>query len=217
MDSNEKNGLLQNGAASVTQEATSTENGEYLSFEDVQKEEAEAEEPEPARKRKSKRLIGVILVILVLAAAGATVSLVSNDQMKIRIPVREPVRKSEPTTARSNNDGSMTAEAIRDIRNEIRTPTPAPSGSPVSPTGVKGATVTSTTPITIPMDGVAATRPSATETATGQSDASSGATAPIRRVERNPERSIRCAPTPVPVPVHQSIAERSPISPHRTP
>jgi hypothetical protein len=72
--------------------------------------------------------------IVVLAAAGATVSLVSNDRMKLRIPVREPVRKSELTNALSNNDGSMTAEAIRDIRNEIRTPTPAPSGLPVPST-----------------------------------------------------------------------------------
>src|SRR5688572_26084578 len=113
MDSNEKNGLFQNGAAGVTQEAPGTETGEYLSFEDDEKEKMEAEEPEPAPKRRSKRLMGVILVILVLAAAGAAVSLVSNDRMKIRIPVREPGRKSEPTNTRSNNDGSMTAEAIK--------------------------------------------------------------------------------------------------------
>jgi hypothetical protein len=208
MDSNEKTGLLQNGAASVAQEAPGTESGEFLSFEDDEKEEAETNETEPASKRRSKRLIGVIILIIVLAAAGAAVLLVSDDRMKIRIPVREPVRKSEPTNTRSNNDGSMTAEAIRDIRNEVGTPTPAPSGSPVALTGVKGATVTSTTPITIPMDGVVAARPSAIETATRQSDASLGAAAPIRRVERSPERSIRCAPTPTPVPAPQPIAGR---------
>jgi hypothetical protein len=206
MDSNEKNGLFQNGAAGVTQEAPGTETGEYLSFEDDEKEKTEAEEPEPARKRRRKRLLGVILIILVLAAAGAAVSLVSNDRMKIRIPVREPVRKSEPTNTRSNNDGSMTAEAIRDIRNAIATPTPAPSGSPVPPTGMKGATVTPTTPVTIAMDGVVGARPSATETATGQTGASSEAGGAVRREERNPERSIRCAPTPTPVPARQPIA-----------
>ncbi len=154
MDLNEKNGLLQNGAAGLTQEAPGTESSEYLNFEDDEEEKADAKELEPARKRRSKRLIGVILIILVLAAAGAAVWLFSNERMKIRIPVREPGRKSEPTNTRSNNDGSMTAEAIKDIRNAIVTPTPAPSGSPVPPTGVKGATVTPTTPVTIAMDGV---------------------------------------------------------------
>jgi hypothetical protein len=42
----------------------------------------------------------------------------------------------------------------------------------------------------------------------GGNGASSGAAAPIRRVERNSERSIRCAPTPTPVPARQSIAGR---------
>jgi hypothetical protein len=203
MDSNEKNGLFQNGAAGVTQEAPGTESGEYLNFEDDEEERVEAKEPEPARKRKSKRLMGVILVILVLAAAGAAVWLFSNDRMKIGIPVRESARKSEPTNAQSNNDGSMTAEAIKDIRNAIATPTPVLSGSPVPPTGVKGATVTPTTPVTIAMDGVVDARPSTTETATEHSGASSGTTAAARREARNPERSIRCAPTPTPVPARQ--------------
>jgi hypothetical protein len=206
MDSNGKNGLFQNGAVDATQEAPGTESGEYLSFEDDEKEMREAEEPAPALKRRKRWLMGVILVILVLAAVGAAVSLVSNDRMKIRIPVREPVRKSEPTNARSNNDGSMTAEAIRDIRNAIETPTPAPSGSPVPPAAVKGATVTSTTPVTIAMDEVVSARSSVTEVATEQRGASSGAAAVLRREERNPERSIRCAPTPTPVPARQPIA-----------
>jgi hypothetical protein len=206
MDSNEKNGLYQNGADGVTQESPGAESGEYLNFEDEEqeKEKTETEEQESVRKRKRKRLIGVILVILVLATAGAAVWMVSNDRRtRIQIPVREPARKLDQTNVRGNDDGGMTAATINEIRNAIGTPTPAPSGSPVPPTGVKGGTVTSTTPVTIAMDGVVGARPSPTEIATGQSGSSSGAVA--RREERNSERSIRCAPTPTPVRARQPI------------
>jgi hypothetical protein len=209
MDSNGKNELFQNGPVGVTQEAPSTQSGEYQNFEDDEKEKTDAKEPESVRRRKSKRLVGVILVILVLATAGAAVWLVSSDRMKIRIPVREPARKPEPTNSRSNNDGGMTAEAINDIRNAIGTPTPMPSGSPVPPT-VKGATVTSTTPVTIAMDGVVGAQPSATDTTVGQPGGSSATTGAARREEmasqRNLERSIRCAPTPTPAPTRQLTA-----------
>jgi hypothetical protein len=209
MDSNGKNGLFQNGAAGVTQEAPSTESGEDLSLEDEEKEKTDAKELGPASKRKSIRLIGAILVILVLAAAGAAAWLFPNGRMKIRIPVREPARNPESTTARSNNDGSMTTEAINDIRNAIGAPTPLLSASPIPPTGVKGATVTATTPVTIAMDGVGSARSSATDPTAGQNGGTSAAAGAAKREEiasqRNPERSIRCAPTPTPYPARQPI------------
>jgi hypothetical protein len=209
MDSNGKNDLCQNDAAGVIQQSPGAEGGEYLNFEaeEKEKEKAEAEEQESARRQKRKRLTKVIFVLSVLAAAGVALWMVSNDRRThIRVPVREPARKSDQTNARSNDDGGLTAATINEIRNAIGTPTPAPFGSPVPPTGVKGATVTSTTPVTIAMDGIGSVRPSATETTTGQSGASSDAAAAARREERNPERSIRCAPTPTPFPARQQIA-----------
>ena len=206
MNSNENahNGLSRNGGG-FTEEASDAEGNEHLSFEADEKEKVEADELESARRRTRKRWIGWILMLLALAAAGAALWIVFDRRnTKIHIPIRDNTKKIDQSMARDNNDSNMTAQAIAEVRSAVSSPAPVPSVSPVPAARATGANVGSTAPVTIPMDPVGnATRPPTMETATGHSGASSGAADTARRGEitsqRNPELSIRCAPTPTPV------------------
>jgi hypothetical protein len=202
MNSNGHDGHYHNGGAGITEDIPGADGNDHLNFDDDDKDVAEDEERESARKRKRKRLVGVILILLILAASGAGLWMISDSRKtKIHIPVRDNIKKIDQSMTGSTNDNSVTAQAIADVRSAVGSPTPfpSPSPSPIPVKGMTGATVMSTTPVTVAMDGVgSATRSAATET--GQSNASSGATGAARRGEivsrRNPERSIRCAPTP---------------------
>jgi hypothetical protein len=210
MDSNEPNDLYHNGAASVTEGAPGAQDNEHLDIEDDEDDRRGGEGGEPARKGKSRRLVGGILILLILVAAGAGLWVISNSRKtKIRIPVRDNARKTDQSTARGNDDSnSVTAQAIESVRIAIATPTPAASGSLIPPSGVKGTTVTSNTPVTDVTGAGNILRSPTNDTAAEQSGASSGAGASRRNeiaFQRNPERSIRCAPTPTPVPLRKSI------------
>jgi hypothetical protein len=214
MNSNRHDGLYHNGGAEITDEIPGAEGNDHLNFEDDDKDLAEDDERESARKRKRKRLVGLILALIILAASGAGLWMIlGSRKTKIRIPVRDNTKKIDQSTTGSTDNNSVTAQAIADVRSAVGSPTPSPppspSPSPIPVKGVTGATVMSTIPVTVAMDGVGnAPRSSANET--GQSNVSSGATGAARRGEiisrRNPERSIRCAPTPKPVSPRQPAA-----------
>ena len=209
MDSNEPDKVFHNGAAGVTEVNPGTPENEHLEIESEEDDKTGSEAAEPASNRGSKRLVGGILIFLVLAAAGAALWVVSNSRRtKIQIPVRDNARTVDQSTARGNDDpNKVTAQAVESVRSEIVTPTPAASGSPMPTPVMKGMTMPSGIPVTdVPAAGGAA-RPPTNETAAGQGGGSPGAAGAARPEERasrrNPERSIRCAPTPSPIPARQ--------------
>jgi hypothetical protein len=124
---------------------------------------------------------------------------------KVNVPVRDTAQKTDQT-ARSGDDA--TAQAIAEVRSATSSPTPAAKTSPgIETTGAIAETKTiiaPATPVTIPIDGIGSDVSStSTEVGPGQqngvSRAQTGAAPkPVEIAsERNPERSIRCAPTHV--------------------
>jgi len=187
----------------------------YAAFDDDEKDKADAEEQRHSRKRK--RLIGAAIFFLILIAAGVGlwVTFGGGARTKVNVTVRDNAQRTDQS-ARGGDDA--TAQAIAEVRRATASPTPAPSASPaIGTTDAAGGTrtiVAPATPVTVPIDGAAVSSP-AMEAATGQQGGASrsqaGAAAkPVGIVsERNPERSIRCAPTPVPVSARQSVAAAS--------
>src|SRR5262249_46018365 len=156
-------------------------------------------------------------LILIAAGAGLWMMFGGGTRTKVNVPVRDNAQKTD-RAARGGDDA--TAQAIAEVRRATTYATPAPSASPaIGTTDAVGGTRTITpppTPAPAPIDGAAVSSP-ATEAATGQQGGASrsqaGAAAkPVGIVsERNPERSIRCAPTPAPVSARQPAA-RAPLS-----
>src|SRR5262245_3348469 len=175
----------------------------YATLEDDEHGKTGAEEQRPGRKRK--RLIGAAIFFLIMTAAvaGLWVMLSGGPRTKVNVPVRDTVRgtaQKTDQTARGGDDA--TAQAIAEVRSATVTPSPAASASP-APGGTRTAPAP-ILPVTIPRERVGgAVSESASEVATeqqgGASRTQAGAAArPMGIVsERNPERSIRCALTPV--------------------
>jgi hypothetical protein len=203
-----------NGAVGVTDRDTGDAKEEqltYLSLDDDEADKAGAPDDQSRRRatRRRKRIAGAALFLLVLIAAGAGLWMLfgGGARVKINVPVRDNSQRTDQT-ARGGDDA--TAQAIAEVRSATASPTPAASASPmVGTTVVTGeprTIVVPTTPITVPIEGVPSP---ATEAGLGQQSSASrtqaGAAArPIGIAsERNPERSIRCAPTPVPVSARQ--------------
>jgi len=207
-------------AVGVAEHDTSATKGEphtYLSLDD---EEVDKGEPlgDPSRRRpasRRKRIAGASLFLLVLIAAGAGLWMLfgGGSGTRVNVPVRDNARRTDQGE-RGGDD--VTAQAIAEVRSATASPTPATSAS--STIGTAGATgetrtiVVPTTPVTVPIETASS---SATEAGAGQrggaSQTQAGATArPMGIVsERNPERSIRCAPAPVPVSARQLVAVAS--------
>ncbi|MGH9938692.1 MAG: hypothetical protein ACREAM_20825, partial [Blastocatellia bacterium] len=187
----------------------------YAPLDDDEKDKTEAEDRRPGRKRK--RLIGAAIFFLVLIAVGAGLWMMfGGGGRKIDLRVRDNTDKTEQA---ARDPESVTAQAIAEVRGATATATPAAG---VSPTTTPGATegtrtiVVPTMPVTVPIEGAgsAVSSPAADAGIGQQSGASptqAGAAArPMGIVsERNPERSIRCAPTPLPVSGPRPVASAS--------
>jgi hypothetical protein len=202
------------GAVGVTERDAGDAKGEqltYLSLDDDETDKAGSPNDQSQRSaaRKRKRIAGAALFLLVLIAAGAGLWMLfgGGARVKFNVPVRDNSQRTDQT-ARGGDDA--TAQAIAEVRSATASPTPAASASPMIGTtvvtGEPRTIVVPTTPITVPIEGI---RSPATEAGLGQQSGASrtqaGAAArPMGIVsERNPERSIRCAPTPVPVSARQ--------------
>src|SRR5262247_486697 len=211
MSSTGNNDLRYNGPAGVAERETDETQdpfaATYNNIEEDEKDKTDAEERRAGRKRK--RIVGAAIFILILICAGAGLWMMfgGGARTKVNVPVRDNAQRTDQA-ARGGDDA--TAQAIAEVRGATASPTPAASASPmigtIGATGEPRTIVVPTTPITVPIEGI---RSPATEAGLGQQSSASrtqaGAAArPIGIAsERNPERSIRCAPTPVPVSARQ--------------
>jgi hypothetical protein len=203
-----------NGAVGVTERDAGDAKGEqltYLSLDDDEADKAGSPDDQSQRRaaRRRKRIAGAALFLMVLIAAGAGLWMLlgSGAGTKVNVPVRDNSQRTDQA-ARGGDDA--TAQAIAEVRSATASPTPAASASPMIGTtvvtGEPRTIVVPTTPVTIPIEGSSS---SATQAGLGQQSGASrtqaGAAArPMGIVsERNPERSIRCAPTPVSVSARQ--------------
>jgi hypothetical protein len=206
-------GWKHNGAVGVTERDAGDATGEqltYLSLDDeVDKEGSPDDQPQRRAARRRKRIAGAALFLLVLIAAGAGLWMLfgGGGGTKVNVPDRD---KSQRTDQAARGGDDATAQAIAEVRGATASPTPAASASPmigtIGATGEPRTIVVPTTPITVPIEGASSP---ATEAGLGQQSSASrtqaGAAARPLGIasERNPERSIRCAPTPVPVSARQ--------------
>src|SRR5262249_48385994 len=200
-----------NVAVGVTDRDAGDAKGEqltYLSLDDDEADKAGSPDDQSQRRaaRRRKRIAGAALFLLVVIAAGAGLWMLfgGGAGTKVNVPVRDNSQRTDQA-ARGGDDA--TAQAIAEVRSATASPTPAASASPmIGTTGEPRTIVVPTTPITVPIEGASSP---ATEAGLGQQSGASrtqaGAAArPMGIVsERNPERSIRCAPTPVPVSARQ--------------
>ncbi len=184
----------------------------YAAFEDDENDKTDAEERRPGRKRK--RLIGALIFFLILIAAGAGLwTMFGGGGKKVDLRVRD---NADKTGQAARDPESVTAQAIAEVRGATANPTPAASASPATgtteATGGPRTIVMPTTPVTVPIE--AAPSP-ATEAGAGQQGGALRTQAGVAPKsggivsERNPERSIRCAPAPVPVSARQPSAGAS--------
>ena len=184
----------------------------YATLDDEEKDKTDDEERRPGRKRK--RLIGAAIFFLILIAAGTGLWMIfGGGAKKIDLRVRDNTPKVEQA---ARDPESVTAQAIAEVRGATATPAPAASASPARETteATEGTRtiVVPTTPVTVPIDG--ASSPAA-EAGMGQQGGASRTQADATTrssgvaSERNPERSIRCAPTPVLVSTRQPSASAS--------
>jgi hypothetical protein len=219
MSSTGNNDLRYNGPAGVAERETDETQdpfaATYINIEEDEKDKTDAEERRAGRKRK--RVVGAAIFILILICAGAGLWMMfgGGARTKVNVPVRDNAQRTDQA-ARGGDDA--TAQAIAEVRDATASPTPAPGASPAIATtdgaGGSRTIVAPATPVTIPIDGAAVSSP-ATEAAAGQQGGASrtqaGAAAkPLGIVsERNPERSIRCSPTPAPFSARQPGAGAS--------
>ncbi len=219
MNSTGNNDWRHNGPAGVAERET----GEtldpfvapYATLEDNENDKTDIEGRRPGRGRK--RIIGAAIFFLILIAAGAGLWMMFGGGKRVDLRVRDSANKTDQA---ARDPESMTAQAIAEVRGATATPSPAASASPaMGTTEAAGGTrtiVVPTTPVTVPTEitGGAVSSP-ATEAGLGQQSGAprtqAGATAkPLGIVsERNPERSIRCAPTPAPLSSRQPDAGAS--------
>jgi hypothetical protein len=177
----------------------------YAALDDDEKDITAIEERRPGRKRK--RLIGAAIFFLILIAAGAGLwMMLGGGGKKVDLRVRDNASK---TGQAARDPESVTAQAIAEVRGATANPTPAASASQATGTaeamGGPRTIVVPTTPVTVPVEGASSP---ATEVDTGQQSGASrsrAGAAANQISERNPERSIRCAPTPVPVSARQPV------------
>ncbi len=211
------NDLRHTGAAGVAERETGETQDPFVApygaFDDEGNDKTDAEERRPGSRRK--RLAGAAIFFLALIVVGAGLWVMfGGGKTKVNVPVRDNAQRTDQTP-RGGDDA--TAQAIAEVRSATTSQTPAASASPsIGTAGAAGGTRTiilPTTPVTVPIDGAAISSP-ATEAAVGQQGGASrtqaGAARPTGIVsERNPQRSIRCAPTPAPASTRQPVAGAS--------
>jgi hypothetical protein len=216
-----RDGWKQNIAVDVAERDTGDMNEEpatFISLDDDEDDRTESPADQSGRRaaRRRKRIAGVVIFLLLLIVSGAVLWLMSGGggKTKINVPVRDNAQRSDQA---GSGNADETTQAIAEIRSATASPTPATSASPG--TGVTEATggtrtiIMPTTPVTVPIEGTGSVVSSpSTETAPRQQVGPSRPQADTAAKqmgidsERNPERSIRCVPTPVPVSARQAIS-----------
>jgi hypothetical protein len=207
MNETEDKGRYQNGTAGATRGGSGTQGDPVVQdyTADDEQDGMDVEDQKPPRKRK--RWVAVVLFLIFLIGGGVGVWMTMSGggrKTRINVPVRD-TQRADQSSARNNED--VTAQAIAEIRGAAASPTPAASASsvPISPASGVGTVLMPTTPVTVPLEGLSETvRPSAADTSPSGTGSTSTRGEPVSR--RSRERSIRCAPTPTPVPVNKPIA-----------
>jgi hypothetical protein len=211
-------GWKQNIAVGVVDRDTGDTNEEpstFISLDDDEDDKTESPVDRSGRRavRGRRRIAGalIFLFIFIVAGAGLWLMMGGGGKTKIKVPVRDTAQKTDQAM-RGNDD---TAQAIAEIRSATASPTPATSASPA--TGVTEATggtrtiILPTTPVTVPIEGtgsIVSSPPTEAPPRQGRSSRPQAGEAakPMGTLsERSPERSIRCAPTPVPVSARQAF------------
>jgi hypothetical protein len=169
---------------------------DFSKYVDIETVPAQDEEQRGRARRKRGKVVGGLVVLATLvAAAGLFVWVTTGGKKKIDLPVRDRNAQTDQATARDAED--VTAQAIAEIR-AAASPTAASSPAPSASTTPNA----SSAPVTIPLGGTVTTVEATPATNAGQAAGTSSTpqSKPATVVsERNPERSIRCAPVPKPV------------------
>ncbi|MCI0392557.1 MAG: hypothetical protein MOB07_27815 [Acidobacteria bacterium] len=165
-----------------------------------------------ARRKRGKVIGGLVVLATLVLAAGIFFWVMTGGKKKIDLPVRDRSAQTDQGTARDAED--MTAQAIAEIRAASTSPTSASSPAPSTSTTPNA----SSAPVTIPLGGTVTTVEAAPATNAGQT-AGTSSTRQLKSAgivsERNPERSIRCAPVPKPVAaLNQTTAAAPAAQPH---
>jgi hypothetical protein len=206
MDSIGNNEWGRNGPGVAARETNDTRDP-FAALEDDGNDRTDAEERRPGRGRKRLIVAAIFFLMLIASGAGLWMMFGGGDK-KVDLRVRDSINKTEQAT---HDPESVTAQAIAEVRGATAAPAPAPSASPaIGTTETAGGTrtiIVPTTPVTVPIEGASSP---ATEAGAGQQSSASrtqtGAAKSIGIVsDRNSERSIRCAPTPVPLSTRQPL------------
>jgi hypothetical protein len=204
----ETNGYPGVGVSTPTSPNT-VDTEDFSKYVEVETDPAQDDERGGRARRKRGKLIGGLVVLATLAlAAGLFFWMTTDGKKKIDLPVRDRIAQTDQATARDTED--VTAQAIAEIRaaaSPDASSSPAPSAS-TTPNA-------SSAPVTIPLGGTVTTVESAPATNAGQNAGSSSTTQSKSAgvvSERNPERSIRCAPVPKPVAALNQAADTTPAT-----
>jgi len=166
---------------------------DFSKYVDIETVPAQDEEQGGRARRKRGKVVGGLVVLATLVvAAGLFVWMTTGGKKKIDLPVRDRNAQTDQATARDAED--VTAQAIAEIRAAA---SPSAASSPAPSAGATSNA--SSAPVTIPLGGTVTTVEAAPATNTSQNAGTSSTpqSKPSAVVsERNPERSIRCAPVP---------------------
>jgi len=186
------------GVGVSTQASPNTgDTDDFSKYIDVETGPSQDEEQGGRAPRKRGKVIGGIIVLAALAlAAGLFFWMTPGGKKRIDLPVRD--RNAQTDQATAHNAEDVTAQAIAEIRVAAASPTSANSPAPSASTTPNATSA----PVTIPLGGTVTTIETAPATSAGQ-NAGTSSTSQSKAggvvSERNPERSIRCAPVPKPV------------------
>jgi hypothetical protein len=159
-----------------------------LKYIDVEAAGEQGEAKEGRTRRKRRKVMGGLLFLGVLALViGLFFWMTTGGKKKIDLAVRDRNAQSGGVDPQKTDD--VTSQAIAEVRGT--TPSPSPATSPAPAAGA--APGVSSAPVTIPLGGTVTTVEGAPGTNTA---GASSADAKAAVAERNPERSIRCAPVP---------------------
>src|SRR5262249_52495029 len=173
-------------------------------------QEQNTEEGAAPRRKRGKVSGGVVVLATLFLAVALFFWMTTGGKKKIDLPVRDRSAQTDQATAHNAED--VTAQAIAEIRTAAASPTSASSPAPSANTTPNA----SSAPVTIPLGGTVTTIETAPATSAGQNAGTSST--PQSKAggvvsERNPERSIRCAPVPKPVAALIQTTATTPAAP----
>jgi hypothetical protein len=195
---------------STTASPASGDMDDFSKYVDIETVPTQAEEQgERARRKRGKVISGLVVLATLVLAAGIFFWMTAGAKKKIDLPVRDRSAQTDQGTSRDADD--VTAQAIAEIRAASTSPTSASSPAPSTNTTPNA----SSAPVTIPLGGTVTTVEAAPATNAGQT-AGTSSTQQLKSAgvvsERNPERSIRCAPVPKPVAASNQTTTAAPMA-----